>query len=93
MWGPAPSCATAVSRRIRPWAPAELVTGIANPSSTAEAMVKIMTDTELRVNMSKAGMERVRRYYNEADLNETYRGIYRNYVDWQPDGADKRRAG
>jgi glycosyltransferase involved in cell wall biosynthesis len=73
--------------------PSGLVTGIANPSSTAEAMIKIMTDTRLRVEMSRAGMERVRRYYNEADLNETYRGIYRSYVDWRPHGRRGGKAG
>jgi glycosyltransferase involved in cell wall biosynthesis len=64
--------------------PSGLVTGIANPTSTAEAMIKIMTDTRLRIEMSEAGKERVRRYYNEADLNQTYRGIYHKYVNREP---------
>ena len=64
--------------------PSGLVTGIANPTSTAQAMNRIIGDTELRVAMSKAGMARVRRYYNEADLNRTYHDIYQGYKNWEP---------
>ena len=70
--------------------PSGLITGIANPSSTARAMNRIIGDTELRVAMSKAGMERVRRYYNEADLNQTYHDIYKGYIDWEPGSGRER---
>ena len=81
------ACSELISGRTaedRALGPSGLVTGIANPSSTAKAMNRIIGDKNLRAAMSKAGMERVRRYYNEADLNQTYKSIYQGYKDWEP---------
>jgi glycosyltransferase involved in cell wall biosynthesis len=53
-----------------------IVTKVANPLETAEAMIAILTKHEVRAAMVKAGRERIARYYTESELNATYRGIY-----------------
>jgi glycosyltransferase involved in cell wall biosynthesis len=56
--------------------PAGLVTGIADPAATADAILTLARDPGLRGEMGEAGRARVRRSYDEADLVRSYRGIY-----------------
>ena len=56
--------------------PSGIVTAVASPQETAEAIVRIAKDPELHHAMARAGIERVERFYREEDLNRTYLGIY-----------------
>jgi len=56
--------------------PSGLVTGIANPGATADAILTLARDPGLRKEFGEAGRTRVRTYYDEADLVRSYRSIY-----------------
>ncbi|GFK95123.1 D-inositol 3-phosphate glycosyltransferase [Fundidesulfovibrio magnetotacticus] len=58
-----------------------MVTKVANPAETAEAMVACLTDFQRRSRMIEAGRARIDRFYREDDLNERYRAIYREAAD------------
>ncbi|WP_419783979.1 GT4 family glycosyltransferase PelF [Maridesulfovibrio sp.] len=60
--------------------PSGLVTKVADPVSTGEAILKILTSPILRQRMSRAGIERVKTFYKESDLNKTYLTIYKDYM-------------
>lgn len=57
-----------------------IVTAVASPQETAEAIVCIAKDQKLRDAMTRAGIERVERFYREEDLNRTYLDIYNTLV-------------
>jgi len=54
-----------------------LVTKVANPLETAEAMIACLTQFERRKAMIESGRRRIERFYRESDLNDRYRAIYR----------------
>lgn len=60
--------------------PSGIVTKVADPVSTGEAILKILTSPILRQRMSRAGIERVKTFYKESDLNERYLNIYKDYM-------------
>lgn len=60
--------------------PSGIVTKVADPVSTGEAILTILQKPKLRREMSLAGIERVRTYYKESDLNKTYLKIYRDHM-------------
>jgi glycosyltransferase involved in cell wall biosynthesis len=60
--------------------PSGLVTGLADPGATAQAIVGLARDPGLREEMGRAGQARVRAHYQEADLIRRYREIYRGLV-------------
>lgn len=53
-----------------------VITAVASPRETAEAIVRLAGDPDLRSAMAEAGVKRMERFYREDDLNRTYRGIY-----------------
>ena len=57
--------------------PAGLVTWVGNPRQTAEAILKLYREPSLRQRMGQAGQERVRRYYDQKQLLESYAQIYK----------------
>ncbi|MDD4952489.1 MAG: GT4 family glycosyltransferase PelF, partial [Desulfovibrionaceae bacterium] len=57
--------------------PSGLVTKVADPVDTAEAILKILTDARLRTAMSEAGKKRIARYYRESELIGRYLEAYR----------------
>ncbi|WP_320169598.1 GT4 family glycosyltransferase PelF [Maridesulfovibrio sp.] len=59
--------------------PSGIVTKVADPGDTGEAILRILTSPILRQRMSRAGIERVKTFYKESDLNEKYLGIYKDY--------------
>jgi len=61
--------------------PSGVVTKVANPLATAEAMVACLTDFERRKAMIASGRLRIERFYRESDLNDRYRAIYREAAD------------
>ena len=60
--------------------PSGLVTPIADPQATADAIVRILSEPGLIEAMGRSGAERVRRFYNEQDLNFAYLDLYRSCI-------------
>jgi glycosyltransferase involved in cell wall biosynthesis len=56
------------------------VTPLANPAATAEALRWLLTDAEAYQRCADAARERVRRYYNKADLDAAYRELYDTHI-------------
>jgi glycosyltransferase involved in cell wall biosynthesis len=56
------------------------VTPLANPAATAEALRWLLTDAEAYQRCADAARERVRRYYNKADLDTAYRELYDTHI-------------
>ena len=71
--------------------PGGLVTPIADPQATAEAILKILSEPGLIEQMGKSGAERVKRYYSEQDLNFAYLELYRTFI--QKSQENRREAG
>ncbi len=61
--------------------PSGMVTKVADPAETAQAMVAILSDPVLRSRMKEAGMTRVRKYYTQRDLNTKYLSIYQRLME------------
>jgi len=57
-----------------------LVTGLANPGATAQAILSLARDGGLREEMGRAARARVRAHYQEADLVRSYREIYSDLI-------------
>jgi polysaccharide biosynthesis protein PelF len=57
-----------------------LVTPVASPSETAAALVLLQQNEDLRKRMGRAGKRRVSRYYNQDQLYQTYRKLYRHSI-------------
>ncbi len=57
-----------------------LVTPLANPNATAQAIAQLLNDHRLRAQCGAAIRERVRRYYNLKMVNRSYREIYAEHV-------------
>ncbi|MFH2202690.1 MAG: GT4 family glycosyltransferase PelF [Elusimicrobiota bacterium] len=56
--------------------PSGLLTGVAHPEETADAVVKLLDDPELWSAMSEAGRSRVAHFYDQDDLISKYLNIY-----------------
>ncbi len=61
--------------------PSGIVTKVADPAETAQAIVAILSDPALRSRMKEAGMTRVRKYYTQRELNTKYLSIYRRLME------------
>jgi polysaccharide biosynthesis protein PelF len=57
-----------------------IVTRVADPADTAEGIMTILTNDELRQKMSIAGHKRVETFYRESDLNNKYLSIYKELM-------------
>lgn len=57
-----------------------LVTEVANPQNTAEAILRLLGDKKLYQQMSAAGRERVKKFYDEDDLLSRYLNIYEQNI-------------
>ena len=55
------------------------ITPLSNPTATANALVKLLSEREWYEQCSRNIRERVVRYYNKADLDQTYRNLYEHY--------------
>ena len=60
--------------------PAGDVTPLCNPSATAQALARLLTDGEWYDRCSHAIKERVRRYYNKTTVDATYRELYEQHL-------------
>jgi glycosyltransferase involved in cell wall biosynthesis len=59
--------------------PGGIVTELANPTATAEALIKLHTQRDFYRQCSRAIQERVRRYYDIALVDSSYRELYDTY--------------
>ncbi len=64
--------------------PGGAVTPLSNPAATAQEIGDLLTDNNWYEQCGQAMKERVRLYYNEADLIERYRGLYGGYLSDHP---------
>ena len=60
--------------------PSGAVTPLANPTETANAVARLLTDSQWYQRCSEASKERVRRHYNKADLTKRYMNLYNSYL-------------
>lgn len=60
--------------------PSGIVTRVAEPAETAQAVIQILSDFQLRRKMIEAGRKRVQTYYTQSDLNDKYRFIYQQMM-------------
>ncbi len=56
--------------------PAGVLTWVGNPAQTAEALVMLYENPELRKQMGESGRKRVETYYRQEQLFERYREVY-----------------
>lgn len=63
-----------------PLGEAGAVTPLANPAATADALRRLLTDDALYERCSRTAQQRVRRYYNKADLDRAYRDLYESQI-------------
>lgn len=57
-----------------------IVTELANPSSTAEAIYTLLTDRERYQSCSEAIRKRIRSRYDQVDQHRMYRDLYAQYI-------------
>lgn len=55
-----------------------IITKLASPSDTANALLELIGDSTLRIEMGENGRKRVERLYNDDVLIESYRKIYKS---------------
>jgi glycosyltransferase involved in cell wall biosynthesis len=58
-----------------------VVTPVANPAATAEALAHLLGDTAFRERCSLAIQSRVRQHYDKADLDARYRALYAELIE------------
>jgi glycosyltransferase involved in cell wall biosynthesis len=59
-----------------PLPPSGIVTPLANPAATAQAVITLLTDETLYLKSVAAARERVARYYDKKDQHAAYRELY-----------------
>ncbi len=67
-----------------PLGAAGAVTPLANPAATADALRRLLTDRAFYVQCGQVAQARVRRYYDKAVLDASYRELYETHIA-QPD--------
>jgi len=74
-----------------PLGPGGIITPLSNPSETASALARILTDEAMRNACGTAIQTRVWRYYNKVDIDSIYYDLYIRYL-WEArnDAASKR---
>ena len=60
--------------------PSGIITPIANPRASANAIIELLENAPLRKKMGEAGMERIQRFYDEDDVSFAYLDLYRKYL-------------
>ena len=61
-----------------------LVTGIASPNETADAIERLYRDQSLYRLCSEHGRERVRTFYNWENVRNEYNRVYQNFLSGEP---------
>ena len=60
--------------------PSGIVTRVADPAGTADGIITVLSNRDLRKGMSLAGRKRVERFYRESDLNREYLSVYKELM-------------
>ena len=68
---------------LPPLGPGGIITPLANPEATAEAIIKLLTDRVFYQQCSEVIKQRIRKYYSFEKQHEEYRKIYQKYLDLQ----------
>jgi polysaccharide biosynthesis protein PelF len=63
-----------------------IVTRVADPADTAQGIITILTNDELRQKMSIVGYKRVETFYRESDLNNKYLSVYKELMSYDDCG-------
>lgn len=61
--------------------PGGLVTGIGDPEATARALLQILRDGPLRARLAQASRARVAQFYQQSQVIDSYRDLYRTHVE------------
>lgn len=56
--------------------PSGLLTDVASPGQTARAIIRLLSDKNLYAQCAKAGIERVKKFYDQDDLLSRYMNLY-----------------
>jgi len=56
--------------------PSGVITAVASPQETADALALLARNPEQRDAMVRSGIQRVESFYREEDLNRTYQDLY-----------------
>jgi glycosyltransferase involved in cell wall biosynthesis len=57
-----------------------IITPVASPHETAQAIIQLWRDEDARVRMGHAGQQRVRRFYTQEKLYNDYDELYYRYI-------------
>lgn len=57
-----------------------LITPVASPQETANAIIQLWRDRDLRERMGRAGLQRVQRFYTQEKLYSDYNELYHSYM-------------
>jgi glycosyltransferase involved in cell wall biosynthesis len=57
-----------------------LITPVASPHETAEALVRLWRSETMRLRLGRTGQERVQRFYHQDQLYQSYNDLYRSYM-------------
>ena len=60
---------------------AGIITRIGDPYETGRGIIKILESGELAEKMSRAGKERAKRHYSKSSMIESYRALYKSYLE------------
>ncbi len=80
------------SEEDRALGPSGLITGVGNPRETAQAMLRLLGDEEMRQAYIRSGIARAERFYRQEMVLETYRSIYARWAN-APDAEMPAPAG
>jgi glycosyltransferase involved in cell wall biosynthesis len=58
-----------------------LITSVASPRETANAIIRLWRNKALRLRMGRAGQARVQSYYRQDQLYDTYNDLYRRAIE------------
>jgi glycosyltransferase involved in cell wall biosynthesis len=64
--------------------PAGEIVPLANPTATAQAVGRLLSDRSHWERASRASRERVRLYYNKPALDRAYRQLYDCWISAEP---------
>ena len=57
-----------------------IITPVASPYETAQAIIRLWRDEDLRLRMGRAGQQRVKDFYSQEKLYSSYHALYRGYI-------------
>ncbi len=60
--------------------PGGLLTSMASPGETAQAILRLYRDPALRKRLGESGRQRVRKHYDQRDMTAAYDAIYQKHI-------------